>query len=188
MKIYITLNKLKDNNFKKYSLQNLLSFLNKTNTDDAPLDLLTILESNGVVDCVWAFRCTDNDKPAYRHIAADFAESVLHIYEERHPNDYRPRIAIQAARDYANDLISKEELTASWIGATDSAKGASSSAAWGAASAAASCVSWSFISKTGYISRAARRSAYAVKSSACSNYTIMEYAEKQRQILIKYLS
>lgn len=61
-----------------------------------------------------------NERTA-RLCAADFAERVLPIFEDAHPGDDRPRLAIQAARDYANGLI-------------DIAAGA---AAWGAAWAAA---------------------------------------------------
>lgn len=45
-----------------------------------------------------------------RLFAADCAEHVLHIFEEKFPNDLRPRKAIVAARDYANGKISAEEL------------------------------------------------------------------------------
>jgi len=38
------------------------------------------------------------------------AESVLHIYESKYPNDDRPRKAIQAANDYLSGIISREEL------------------------------------------------------------------------------
>ena len=54
---------------------------------------------------------TWNERTA-RLFAADCAEHVLHIYEKQHPDDYRPRKTIQAARDFANGLISKKELAA----------------------------------------------------------------------------
>ena len=111
MTIYTTLNQIKQHAPCAEGWANLLKFLNKTEADDEPLNLLTILESNGVQDCIWAFRTTD-DYPICRLIAADFAESVLHIFEKKYHNDNRPRLAIQSARDYANGLISKEELAA----------------------------------------------------------------------------
>jgi hypothetical protein len=40
--------------------------------------------------------------------ACDFAERVLPIFEAQFPNDDRPRLAIQAGRDYANGLISRD--------------------------------------------------------------------------------
>ncbi len=41
---------------------------------------------------------------------ADIAESVLHIYEKRYPNDKRPRDCIEAVRLYANGNITRETL------------------------------------------------------------------------------
>lgn len=60
-----------------------------------------------------------------RHLAADYAERVLHVYEEAHPGDSRPRDAIQAARDYADGKIDTVALT----GARDSAFAADAVAA-----------------------------------------------------------
>lgn len=48
-------------------------------------------------DKKWVFfRSIDNDK--LRLVAADFAERVLHLFENKYPNDDRPRKAIEAAR------------------------------------------------------------------------------------------
>jgi len=46
-----------------------------------------------------------------RLFAADCAEHVLDLFEEKYPNDKRPREAIQASRDFANGKISKEQAT-----------------------------------------------------------------------------
>ena len=92
-----------------------------------PIDLLTILESNGVEDCIWALRAAielDRDKIA-RLFACDCAESVLPIFESEKPDDPRPRKAIQAARYYAVGLITAQE------------RDAAGAAAWAAAGAAA---------------------------------------------------
>jgi len=130
MRIYTTLNRIRQAEPCSEGWTKLLAFLNKTQADDEPLDLLTILESNGVDDCLWAFQCTDDNESIYRHMAADFAESVLHIYESDYPNDNRPRLAIQAARDFADGKID------------DAARAAASAAAWAAARAAASDAAW----------------------------------------------
>ena len=50
---------------------------------------------------------TWNDK-TLRLYAADCAERVLGLYEKQYPKDDRPRKAIQAARDFANGLITKD--------------------------------------------------------------------------------
>lgn len=49
---------------------------------------------------------TWNDK-TLRLFAADCAEHVLGLYEKAYPNDFRPRDAIRATRDFANGLIGK---------------------------------------------------------------------------------
>jgi hypothetical protein len=55
MKITTTLNRIKKSKPCSDGWTKLLTFLNKTQADDEELDLLTILEGNGVQDCLWAF-------------------------------------------------------------------------------------------------------------------------------------
>lgn len=124
-----TLNRIKEQSPCSEGWSKLLTYLNKTEADDEPLDLLTILESNGVKDCLWALRRTDNYDNIHRHIAADFAESVLHIYESDYPNDNRPRLAIQAARDYADGKIDDAARAAACDAARAAARDAASAAA-----------------------------------------------------------
>jgi len=133
MRIYTTLTRIRQAEPCSEGWTKLLAFLNKTQADDESLDLLTILESNGVEDCLWAFQCTDDNESIYRHMAADFAESVLHIYEADYPNDNRPRLAIQAARDFADgkidDAAGDAARAAAWAAAGDAA-GAAAGAWW----------------------------------------------------------
>jgi len=68
----------------------------------------------------------------FRLFAADCAESVLPVFERAYPNDDRPRLAIQAARDYANGLISDDARAAASAAARD-AYWAARAAAWDAA-------------------------------------------------------
>jgi hypothetical protein len=103
--------------------------------NNTPIDLITILESNGIEDCIWSLRAAiepERDKIA-RLFAADCAESVLPLFESEKPNDPRPRAAIQAARDYAVGLITDEQRAA----ARDAAWAAAGAAAWDAAGDAA---------------------------------------------------
>ena len=72
-----------------------------------------------------------------RLIAADFAERVLPLFETQHPDDDRPRKAIEAARAYARGEITKEQLAA----ADAAARAAARAAAW-AAGAAARAAAW----------------------------------------------
>jgi hypothetical protein len=129
-----TLNKIKLHSPCEDGWEKLLNHLNKTQSDDEPLELRTILESNGLNDTIWAFRAVEGKDKEIRLFAADCAELVLPIYEKDYPDDKRPRLAIQAARDYANGLITLEELSA--------AGAASLAAAWAAARAAARAAAW----------------------------------------------
>jgi hypothetical protein len=65
--------------------------------------------------------------------AADCAEHVLPIFERKHPKDQRPRLAIKAARDFANGKID----AAAWAAARDAAGDAARDAAGAAARDAA---------------------------------------------------
>jgi len=52
---------------------------------------------------------TWNKRAVYLYYA-DVVERVLHIFEREYPKDKRPREAIQACRDYANNLIDASKL------------------------------------------------------------------------------
>lgn len=71
--------------------------------------------------------------------ACDMAEMVLPVFEAEHPDDDRPRKAIEAARAYWADP-SKVNARAAWAAAGDAAKSArdARAAAWAAWSAAQS--------------------------------------------------
>ena len=107
---------------------------------------------------------TWNERTA-RLFAVDCAERVLPLFEKRHPNDDRPRKAIQAARDYANGKITKEALAAAgaaaWDAAGDAAR-AAARAAWAAAGAAA----WAAWDAAGDAARAAGDAARAAGDAA----------------------
>ena len=74
-----------------------------------------------------------NDR-TLRLFAADCAEDVLHLFERVFPDDDRPRLAIAAARAFANGDIS----AAAW----DAARAAAGDAAWDAAGDAAGAAAW----------------------------------------------
>ncbi len=81
-----------------------------------------------------------------RLFAADCAERVLPIFERKRPGDDRPRLAIQAARDYANGVIDAAAwdaaCAAEWDAACAAARAAARDAAWAAARAAARVAAW----------------------------------------------
>jgi hypothetical protein len=133
-----TLNKIKAHSPCKDGWNKLLNYLGKTQADNEPLSIATIIQSNGIKDAVWALRAVEGKDKEIRLFAADCAELVLHIFENRYPNDDRPRKAIQAARDYANGVIGKDELAAARAAAWDAAR----AAAWDAAGEAARATAW----------------------------------------------
>src|SRR5271165_6484754 len=92
-----------------------------------------------------------------RLFAADCAEHVLHFYEEKFPDDTRPRKAIEVVRRYANGEATLEELTSAVWAAWDAARDAASDAAWAAAYAAGDAAYAA--SYTAYAASAAARSA-----------------------------
>jgi len=76
---------------------------------------------------------------ALRLFAADCAAHVLPIYESRYPTDERPRLAIEAARKYANGRMSAHDLETARFYASNAELNAGPDAACSAASAAADC-------------------------------------------------
>ena len=172
-----TLNKIKLQSPCKDGWEKLLNHLNKRQSDDEPLEMLTILESNGLDDTIWAFRAVEGKHKEIRLFAADCAEFVLPIYEKHYPNDKRPRLAIQAARDYANGLIKIEELTAARAAAW-----AASDAASDAASAAARAA-WAAARAASAAARAAARAASDAESEAAWDAA----RDAIKQLLLKYI-
>jgi len=79
---------------------------------DTPINLLQILESNGVEDTLWCLRATvePEGKRVAQGLAIEFAAEVLPIFEAKYPDDARPRAALQGARDYLAGKITLEEL------------------------------------------------------------------------------
>ena len=75
--------------------------------DDKPINLMVILKNNGVQDMLWCVRATE--QPYADHwqfmckMYADFAESVLPVFEREVPGDNRPRLAIEAARGVTSE-------------------------------------------------------------------------------------
>ena len=136
-----TFNLLRDAAFDHNSYTKLRKAL-KGVKDTEPINLITILEVLNLDDALWAFRATEQncDKVA-RLMAYDFAQEALPTWKKYYPNDNRPAEAIQAVRDFANGLITKEQLniarTASYAAAVYASCAARAARAARAASNAA---------------------------------------------------
>ena len=113
----------------------LLAHLGKTRADDEPLELLTVLDSNGLDDALWVLSRAMPDDRLARHFQAYCAEQVLHIFEAQHPGDRRVREQIAMLR---NDDATPKERTA----ARAAARAAASVTASAAASVTASATAW----------------------------------------------
>jgi len=157
---------------------------------EQPINLLHILESNGVQDMMWCLRATEQDCTRERYlISADMAESVLHVFTAQRPDDDRPALAIHAARSAADGKM--ESVDAGFIAADAAiagfiALGAAKQAAfksmyppYTAAYAAAYAAK---ASKPIYAAYAAK-SAVDAKSADCGTER-----EKQAIIIRKYLA
>jgi hypothetical protein len=132
-----------------------LKYLGKTQADDEPVTLLQILDSNGLDDCLWAFRACDYEK-WMSELACDYAEHVLHIYETRKPGDTRVRDCIETTRKYLRGEASLNEMRAA------------ARSAWSAESAAESA--WS-----------AARSAWSAESARSAAWSAAWSAERKWQ-------
>ena len=112
----------------------------KTYGKDTPITLLQILNTNGLDDALWALRTCDDAEKFSRLLACDYAEHVLHIFEDEYPDDDRPRKAIGISRRYAMGEATEEELAAAraaaWFAARAAARDAARAAAGFAESAA----------------------------------------------------
>jgi len=118
---------------------------------DAEIESLIVLDAliadDRLSDANW-FVVRIMERPQYLAYAIYSAEQVLHIYEEKYPEDKRPRNAIEAAKKVLkydtkeNRADAAAAAAAAWRAAVDAAAAA---AAWSAAAAlrAADAAAWS---------------------------------------------
>ena len=101
----------------------LLAHLGKTKADNEPLELLTVLESNGLDDALWVLSWAMPDDRLARHYQAWCAEQVLHIFDAERPRDTRVRDQIAMLRD---DTATLEQRGAARAAAQDAVNSAAS--------------------------------------------------------------
>ena len=101
---------------------------------DTPIPLSKIVESNGLLDAIWTLRCTlEPSENIQIEFACRCAEHVLHFYEDKYPDDNRPRKAIETTRACITDK-SQAAREAAWAAAL-AARDAAGAAAWAARAA-----------------------------------------------------
>ena len=110
MPIFTTLTEIREHSPCTSGWSKLLKSLGKTHADDEPLALEHILDSNGLDDALWALRAVKGHDKDLRLFACQCARLVLPIYEEKYPEDNRPRKAIEAAEKFALGRIDEAEL------------------------------------------------------------------------------
>ena len=128
--IYTTLNKIRAHGPCEDGWRKLLKHLGKTEADDEPLPLLTVLDSNGFDDCLWCLRSVPEHDREWRLFAVWCARKVQHLM-----TDPRSIAALDVAERFANGEATAEELAAARVAA--GAAWAAARAAWAAAAGAA---------------------------------------------------
>ena len=123
-----TLNAIREHSPCAEGWRKLLAHLGKTQADDEPLAITTILDSNGLDDALWCLRAVTGHDREIRLYAVWCARQVQHLM-----TDPRSIAALDVAERFANGAATAEELD----GAVDAAWAAAGAAAWAAAWAAA---------------------------------------------------
>lgn len=110
-----TLNDIREHSPCGAGWQKLLRYLGKTQADDEPLSIVTVLDSNGAEDALWCLRAvpTDHDREI-RIFTLWCARQVQHLMV-----DPRSVAAIGVAERYANGRASEEELDVALTAAMD---------------------------------------------------------------------
>jgi hypothetical protein len=112
-------------------------------------------------------------------LSVEFAKSCLCIFEEKYPNDDRPRKAIEAKEKWIKGKISTSQLDAA-----SKAANSSRSVAWAAISSARSAA-WAATSSASNAARAAfwaARAAFWAAGSAWAASWAASEAEKEKQV------
>lgn len=145
-----TLNKIRAHSPCADGWEKLLKHLGKTQADDEPLSILTILDSNGLNDALWCLRAVEGKDREIRLFAVWCARQVQRLLKDK-----RSRDALDVAERYANGEATRSELraardaaarsaarAAAWEDAWEAAR-AACAAAWYAAAEAARAAAWS---------------------------------------------
>jgi hypothetical protein len=137
-----TLNKIRSKSPCTSGWTKLLKHLDKTCADDVELDLLTILESNGLDDTLWCLRAVDGYDKEKRLLAVAFAREVQHLM-----TDSRSLTAIDVAERFANGEATQEELRAAYYDAADASYAATRAASYGAAAYAYGAAAYAYAAR-----------------------------------------
>ena len=115
--IYTTLNKIRAHNPCADGWAKLLRHLGKTQADDEPVSLLTILDSNGLDDALWCLRAVDGYQREMRLYAVWCARQVQHLM-----TDPRSLAVLDVAEQHAHGQATDKELVAACAAARAGAR------------------------------------------------------------------
>ena len=132
-----TLNAIREHSPCAEGWRKLLAHLGKTQADDEPLAITTILDSNGLDDALWCLRAVTGHDREIRLYAVWCARQVQHLM-----TDPRSIAALDVAERFANGAANAEELAAARAAAWAAAWDAAGAAAWAAARDAAGDAAW----------------------------------------------
>jgi len=160
----------------------------KTYGRDTQITLLQILDVCGLDDALWAMSAvseeqyTERDKIA-RLFACDCAERVLPLFEEKYPEDNRPRVAIKTARRYAMGQATEAERRAAESAAREAER-----MAWSAGLAARAAAAGLAAGRTAGAAAVAERSAaWAARLAVAAEAARAAERQWQEARLRKYL-
>ena len=129
-----TLNKIRGHEPCADGWQKLLTYLGKTKADDEPLEITTIIDSNGLDDALWCLQAVEGYDREIRMFAVWCARQVQHLLKDQRSLD-----ALDVAERFANGQATEDELKDAWNAAwaaAEAARAAARAAAWAAAEAA----------------------------------------------------
>ena len=163
MSTYTTLNAIREHSPCAGGWVELLRHLGKTQADDEPLALTTILDSNGLDDALWCLRACEGIDREARLYAVWCARQVQRLMA-----DPRSLAALDVAERHANGEATDADLaaaeTAARAAAETAARAAAETAARAAARAAAETAAWSAAETEAWA--AARAAAWAAARAA----------------------
>ena len=126
-----TLNKIREHNPCARGWEKLLKHLGKTQADDEPISIATILDSNGLQDALWCLRAVEGCDKEIRLFAVWCASQVQHLMKDQRSID-----ALDVAERYANGEATEEELEIAREAANAAYTAAARDAAWAVSAAA----------------------------------------------------
>jgi hypothetical protein len=133
---------------------------------DQPVDFSMVLDRGGLKYAAWALRTQPTELS--QRVAVRFAELALPVWEARHPDDLRPRQAIEAAKACLADpsAANLQAARAAADAAADAACAATDAADAAADAADAACAATDAAAYT--VADAAEAAARAAADAACA--------------------